>query len=175
MDRFRDSLKNRKHAFTHLVGSNVKPELYPENLKKSIQEGGPAGAMPLPNATKATIMQEFNTYVSGIEDAIKKIHEETLQLVSEIFSIDESINEHSLIDRLTNQFNESSRQYSQIGTNCIDAMSSDISLIRPPDPVPPSTMPAPGPVAAPEHQWELRLPACPTTPRPCPLTVRLWN
>ena len=149
MEKLCDSLKNQNNVFTRLVGSNVKPGLYPENLKKSIQEGGPAAAMS--DATEATIMQEYSTYIAGIEDAIKKIREETLQLVSEIFSIDESIDDHKLIDGLTNQFNESSRQYSQIGINCIDAMSSDISPLKPPDPVPLPTMPPPGPVAAPEH------------------------
>ena len=62
------------------MGSTEKPGLYPENFKKSIQNGGPVASMS--EATKATITTEFKTYISRIEDSVKKICEETLELVS---------------------------------------------------------------------------------------------
>ena len=62
-------------------------------------------------ATKAGIMQEYTTYVDGIWVARKKIREETLLLVEEIFGIDDTLNGPSLFDGLINEFSESSHQY----------------------------------------------------------------
>ena len=56
MGRLRDSLRDRKNVFSWLVSTKVKPGLNPENLKKSIQDGGLVNAMT--EATKATIMQK---------------------------------------------------------------------------------------------------------------------
>ena len=47
----------------------------------------------MPRGLRDTIIQEFKTYISGIKDVVRKIHEETLKLVSEIYAIDEDLNE----------------------------------------------------------------------------------
>ena len=57
MDKLRNSIRNKKNAFTRLVGSDAKPGLYPEGLKAAIQ-----GAKPLTGtmteAAKVDIIRE---------------------------------------------------------------------------------------------------------------------
>ena len=70
MNRLRDSLRHRKKVLTSFVRTSEKPEIYPDNLKKSIQNAGPVKSMT--DAKQTIIMQEFQIYVLGIEDSVKK-------------------------------------------------------------------------------------------------------
>ena len=151
MNSLRNSLKQRKNILTRFVGTSENPGLYPSNLKKSIQNTGPIETMT--DAKRSIIMQEFQIYVSSIEDSVKKIREETMELVSEIYSVDEDLNDPTTVDALINKFNEGSRDYTNQGANCIDILTSDVALICPPDPVPP---PTPGTATVPVYQSEPR-------------------
>ena len=62
MDKLQNSLQDKEDAFTRLVGSTSKTGLYPEGLKKSIQDAGPLAAIT--EAAKAGIMQEYSIYAS---------------------------------------------------------------------------------------------------------------
>ena len=95
MISLRDSLVQKKHVLTRMVGTETSPGLYPANLKKSIQGAGALEAMS--DSSKSVILQEFQTYTSGIEYLIKKIHEETLALVSVIFTVEKK-NDPATID-----------------------------------------------------------------------------
>ena len=106
-----------------IVRTSEIPWMYPNNLKKSIQNAGPIESMT--DAKRNIIMQEFLIYVSGIEDSVKKIREETLELVSEIYSVDEDLNDPSFVDTLI-KFNKGCQDYTTQGATCIDTLTSDV-------------------------------------------------
>ena len=70
MNPLRDSLRQRKNVLTGFVRTSEKPGMYPDNLKKSIQNAGLVESMT--DAKQTIIMQEFQIYVLGIEDSVKK-------------------------------------------------------------------------------------------------------
>ena len=91
MTSLRDSLTQKKHVLTRMVGTTDSPGLYPANLKKSIQGAGAIKTMT--DSSKSVILQEYQTYLSCIEDLMKKISEETLALVSVMYTV-EGLNKH---------------------------------------------------------------------------------
>ena len=62
MDKLRNSIRNKKNAFTRLVGSDSKPGLYPQGLKAAIQ-----GAEPL----EGSMTEEAKAEIESTQHMLK--------------------------------------------------------------------------------------------------------
>ena len=136
MASLRDSLIRKQHILSRVAGTDTSPGFYTVSLQQSIQIAGALNEMS--EISKSAILTEYLTYTAAVEDLVNRVREESLALISMIFSV-EGQNDPETVASLVKEFSEEARGCIAKGTATLNVLSKDVAPLR--APLPPATVP----------------------------------